>query len=75
MPFLAVILNYMLLNNSSHPWLVNVRQSWSPFYQLLASVYLSAALIVLPQSFTWAYLSYGFVHLLQQGTRLNLFQK
>ena len=65
-PVLAVILNYCILRNSEHPWLVNVREGWTPFYQLLASVYLSAAFIVLPQSFTWAYLSYGLAHLFQQ---------
>ena len=62
-PVGIIALNYILLNNSAHPWLINIRESWTPFWKMLGMVYLSSGFIVLPQSFSIAYMSYGLTHL------------
>ena len=63
LPALAIPLSYLLLNNSLHPGLINIRENWTPLAKLLASVYVSCGLIVLPQSYSIAFLSYGLMHL------------
>jgi len=48
LPALIIPLNYLMLNNSTHPFLINIREGWTPLFKLLASVYISFGFIILP---------------------------
>ena len=48
LPAFVMALNYSLLENSRHPFLINVRQNWSPFTKALAVLYGSGMALVLP---------------------------
>ena len=63
-PIFCVAMNYALIQASRHPWLVNVREGWSDTAKWATSLYAAAPFIVMPQSMTVAWLSYGTVHLL-----------
>jgi hypothetical protein len=58
-----MVSNYLLLTHSEHPFLVNVRKDWTVLARGLLCLYGSAAFIVLPQSFSIAYISYAFTHM------------
>lgn len=63
MPALVMALNYALLQNSRHPFLVNVRQHWSPFGKAVCVLYGSGVAMVLPQTYLISYLTFGLTHL------------
>ena len=48
LPAGVMILNYALIQNSTHPFLVNVRQNWSPFSKAVCVLYGSGLALVLP---------------------------
>ena len=64
MPIAVMILNYTLLNGSSHPFLVNIRQNWSETAKTLLVIYGSSLAIVLPQSYLISYMAFGVSHLI-----------
>ena len=64
MPLLVMALNYALLQNSQHPFLINVRQRWTPFSKALCVLYGSGIALVLPQTYLISYLAFGSTHLI-----------
>ena len=48
MPALVMCMNYALIQNSKHPFLVNVRQHWTPFSRALFVLYGSGVAMALP---------------------------
>ena len=48
LPLLVMALNFSLLERSRHPFLVNVRQRWSPMTKALLVLYGSGVAMVLP---------------------------
>ena len=73
-PVFCVGVNYLILHKSQHPWLINIREGWSNVAKLSAALYMAAPFIILPQSFTVAWLSYGAVHMFMReiGRRRKL---
>ena len=64
LPISVMITNYVLLNSSEHPFLINLRNDWTTTSKALLCLYSSAAFIVLPKSFSIAFLGYAVTHLL-----------
>lgn len=64
LPALVMALNYSLLQNSRHPFFVNVRQHWTPFSKSIFVLYGSGIAMVLPQTYLISYLAFGTTHLL-----------
>ena len=48
MPLAVMVLNYILLSQSRHPFLVNIRKNWSEMAKSMLVIYGSALAIVLP---------------------------
>ena len=69
LPVLVILTNFILLKGSEHPFLINMRKEWSITWQSLFCLYGSAMFIVLPQSYSIAYLSYLGVHLVIRALR------
>ena len=69
MPIAVMALNYLLVQKSDHPFLVNVRDRWSPLGKGFLVLYGSCMAIVLPKSYLIAYLGYGTAHLLVRTAR------
>ena len=59
-----MVLNYQLLQQSRHPFLVNVRQHWSPFSKAVFVLYGSGIAMVLPQTYLISYAAFGATHLI-----------
>ena len=68
MPIAVMILNYIGLIKSEHPFLVNVRKS-NPLALGLFILYSSGLSIVLPKTYLVSYLAYGTTHLFWRGLR------
>lgn len=64
MPALLMIMNYTLIQNSKHPFLVNIRQNWTPFSKALCIIYGTGITMVLPQTYLISYLAFGTTHLI-----------
>ena len=63
LPAIVMGLNYALLARSRHPFLVNVRQRWTPFSKAIFVLYGSGISMVLPQTYLISYLAFGTAHL------------
>ena len=64
LPVLVMAMNYTLIQRSRHPFLVNVRQRWTPMSKALFVLYGSGIAMVLPQTYLISYLAFGTTHLL-----------
>ena len=63
LPAAVMFLNFALLQSSSHPFLVNMRQHWAPFSKAVFLLYGSGLAMVLPQTYLISYMAFGLTHL------------
>ena len=63
LPMAFMSLNYLLLQRSDHPFLINLRNNWSPITKGLLIIYASAFSIVLPQTYLVSWIGFGMTHL------------
>ena len=69
LPLFLMGLNYILVQKSDHPFLINVRERWSPLTKSFCILYGSALAIVLPKTYLISYCSFGIAHLLVRSAR------
>ena len=69
LPIVVMMANYFLITKSEHPFLINVRKDWSPLSRSFLCLYGSAMFIVLPQSYSIAYLSFLISHFIIRELR------
>ena len=74
MPLAVMMLNYVGVMKSEHPFLVNVRKS-NPITVSLFILYGSGLSIILPKTYLISYLAYGTSHLLWRSLRKQWMEK
>ena len=72
LPLAVMSLTYRLLKHSEHPFLINLREKWTPLATMLFVVYSTCLSIVLPQSYLISYLAYVGTHIMVRGFRRAL---
>jgi hypothetical protein len=72
LPLALMAMNYRLIKHSEHPFLINMRNKWSPLATMLFVVYSSCVTIVLPQAHLVSYMAYVGTHIMVRGIRRAL---
>ena len=62
-PIAIMLLNYVLLQKSDHPFLWNIRQNYGFLIKSFLVMASSSVAIVLPQTYLISYLAFGVSHL------------
>ena len=63
-PIAVMLMNYVLLQWSDHPFLFNIRQNYGFLFKASLVMASSSVAIVLPQTYLISYLAFGVCHLI-----------